>query len=53
MCAYILETWAVYKYGADGLGFIAWGNSNSTDHVAYHLNNDPGYDGGEILLPKN
>jgi hypothetical protein len=53
MCAYILETWAVYKYGTDGLGFIAWGNSSSTDHVAYHLNNDPGYDGGEILLPKN
>lgn len=39
---YILETWAVYAYGDAGRGFAGWGASTSSNHVAFHLNSNPG-----------
>ena len=39
LCTYILETWAIYKYGEQGLGFAGWG-LGSDGHYAFHLDSD-------------
>ena len=42
MTTYILETWAVYKYGDAGLGFAGWGlNDPDAVHYAFQLDSDP------------